>query len=53
MGGIPRFVLEKANDQAQQDKLQNAIVRENENDDDISHKLIHISTNLPEENDID
>ncbi|CAG8824108.1 36501_t:CDS:2, partial [Gigaspora margarita] len=62
-GGISRFVLKKANDQTQQDKLENAIVRcdekifyyigENESRDDISHKLIHISINPPEENDVD
>ncbi|CAG8726429.1 17999_t:CDS:2 [Gigaspora margarita] len=60
---IPRFVLEKANDQTQQDKLENAIVRcdekifyyigENKSRDDISHKLIYISMNPPEENNID
>ncbi|CAG8827229.1 22650_t:CDS:1, partial [Cetraspora pellucida] len=60
-GGIPRFVLEKANDQTQQDKLLDAIARcdekiftyieESESGD---HKLIHINTNvLIEENNIE
>ncbi|CAG8843088.1 39339_t:CDS:2, partial [Gigaspora margarita] len=60
---IPRFVLEKANDQTQQNKLENVIVRcdekifyyigKNKSRDDISHKLIHISMNPPEENNVD
>ena len=56
-GGIPRFVLEKANDPVQQRKLEDAIVRcdesifrylgESEIPDDMSHKLFHICTNVP------
>src|SRR6185369_3117412 len=56
-GGIPRFVLEKANDPVQQRKLEDAIVRcgesifrylgKSEIPDDMSHKLFHICTNVP------
>ncbi|RHZ88573.1 hypothetical protein Glove_22g85 [Diversispora epigaea] len=54
-GGIPRFVLEKASDQTQQNLLEEAIARcdekifnyigENDIRDEVSHKLIHICTN--------
>ncbi|CAG8634163.1 15188_t:CDS:1 [Funneliformis mosseae] len=65
-GGIPRFVLEKANEGTQQNKLQEAIdacdesilmssIGKSEAKQDISHKLIHIMTNPPieESNDYD
>ncbi|CAG8500197.1 1494_t:CDS:2, partial [Ambispora leptoticha] len=58
-GGIPRFVLEKALDFSQQRRLEDAIDRSDErlfqfvgeldHDQDTSHKLIHIHTNLPRE----
>ncbi|RHZ53526.1 hypothetical protein Glove_441g117 [Diversispora epigaea] len=54
-GGIPRFVLEKASDQTQQNLLEEAIARcdekifnyigESDIRDEVSHKLIHICTN--------
>jgi hypothetical protein len=61
-GGIPRFVLEKANEETQQSKLQEAIdacdesiliasIGKSETKQDISHKLIHIMTNPPIEDD--
>jgi hypothetical protein len=56
-GGIPRFVLEKANDPVQQGMLEDAFARcderifsyvgESEIRDDMSHKLFHICTNVP------
>ncbi|KAF0382297.1 putative crinkler family protein [Gigaspora margarita] len=64
-GGIPRFVLENAHDKAQQNLLQHAIdtvdetilnyVGETNCPDDVSHKLVHIRTNLPvdEETDVE
>ncbi|CAG8840757.1 22424_t:CDS:2, partial [Gigaspora margarita] len=58
-GGIPRFVLEKAQDSSQQKHIEDAIsksdgrllnfVGEIDHADDISHRLIHIHTNLPGE----
>ena len=58
-GGIPRFVLEKANEATQQNKLKEAIdacdesilmasIGKSEAKQDISHKLIHIMTNPPD-----
>ncbi|RHZ85215.1 hypothetical protein Glove_69g70 [Diversispora epigaea] len=55
-GGIPRFILEKAQDSIQQLLLEEAIVKnsnpkifnfvgEIDHADDISHRLIHIHTN--------
>ncbi|CAG8779222.1 17223_t:CDS:2 [Gigaspora margarita] len=58
-GGIPRFILEKALDSSQQNHLEDAIskcnarllefVGEIDHADDISHRIIHIHTNLPSE----
>ncbi|CAG8764680.1 3754_t:CDS:2, partial [Dentiscutata erythropus] len=56
-GGIPRYILENVLDKAKQNHLQNAIdvvnekilhyIGETDCSDDISHKLIHINTNIP------
>ncbi|RHZ89298.1 hypothetical protein Glove_16g200 [Diversispora epigaea] len=63
-GGIPRFVLEKAQDPCQQRLLEEAIVKnsdkrifkfvgETDSSDDMSHMLLHIHTNIPDKvNDI-
>ncbi|RIB06689.1 hypothetical protein C2G38_2007195 [Gigaspora rosea] len=58
-GGIPRFVFEKALDSSQQNHLEEAInkcntrlldfVGEIDHADDISHRIVHIHTNLPGE----
>ncbi|CAG8493631.1 4984_t:CDS:2, partial [Ambispora gerdemannii] len=58
-GGIPRFTLEKAQDSSQQNHLEDAISKSNwrlfdfvgeiDHADDVSHRLIHIHTNLPDE----
>jgi hypothetical protein len=58
-GGVPRYVLELANNEAQQNKLEDAIstctydiikyIGEGDTQEDISHKLVHIVTNLPED----
>ncbi|RGB22731.1 hypothetical protein C1646_775620 [Rhizophagus diaphanus] len=58
-GGVPRFVLENANDETEQEKLSDAIdtcsddiikyIGEGDSQEDISHKLVHIVTNLPED----
>ncbi|CAG8695383.1 5691_t:CDS:2, partial [Funneliformis caledonium] len=55
--GIPRFVLEQANDKGYQDMFEKAInkysieifkyISESTDIDKMSHKLIHIYTNLP------
>ena len=61
-GGIPRYVLEKANDRTQQSKLNDAIKSCEENIFDFtgercieiskfSHMIVHIDVNLPDEND--
>ncbi|PKC69765.1 hypothetical protein RhiirA1_503530, partial [Rhizophagus irregularis] len=60
-GGIPRFVLERANYKTHQDKLNSAIKRskmdifdyigESIGDDNVSHMLVHIHVNLPAEDD--
>ncbi|GBC18883.2 hypothetical protein GLOIN_2v1453101 [Rhizophagus irregularis DAOM 181602=DAOM 197198] len=54
-GGIPRFILENANDKTEQKKLDNAIsictediikyIGEGDTQEDTSHKLVHIVTN--------
>jgi hypothetical protein len=54
-GGVPRYVLELANDEAEQKKLEDAIstctydimkyIGEGDTQEDISHKLVHIITN--------
>ncbi|CAG8735399.1 8758_t:CDS:2, partial [Funneliformis mosseae] len=56
-GGIPSFVLEQADDKGYQDMLEKAInkcsmdifkyVGESTDTDEMSHKLVHIYTNLP------
>ncbi|RHZ77618.1 hypothetical protein Glove_174g112 [Diversispora epigaea] len=50
-GGIPRFVLEKAQDSIQQQLLEEAIIK-NSNKElfkyDMSNKLFHIHTNIPD-----
>ncbi|EXX62053.1 hypothetical protein RhiirA5_395628 [Rhizophagus irregularis] len=61
-GGIPRFVLERANYKTHQDKLNSAIKRskmdifdyigESIGDDNVSHMLVHIHVNLPAEDDV-
>ncbi|CAH1767267.1 7378_t:CDS:2 [Entrophospora sp. SA101] len=58
-GGIPRFILEKALDSSQQNHLEDAISKSNgrlfefvgeiDHADDVSHRIIHIHTNLPDE----
>ncbi|CAB5363178.1 unnamed protein product [Rhizophagus irregularis] len=58
-GGIPRFILENANDKTEQKKLDDAIsictediikyIGEGDTQEDTSHKLVHIVTNLPED----
>ncbi|RHZ47946.1 hypothetical protein Glove_564g54 [Diversispora epigaea] len=58
-GGIPQFILEKAEDVSQQILIEEAIVKSNarlldfvgeiDHDEDTIHKLIHIHTNLPGE----
>ncbi|CAG8822376.1 1847_t:CDS:2, partial [Gigaspora rosea] len=58
-GGIPRFVLENALYSSQQNQLEEAIskcnnrlldfVGEIDHTDDISHRIVHIHTNLPDE----
>ncbi|CAI2178669.1 6111_t:CDS:2 [Funneliformis geosporum] len=55
-GGIPRFILEKAYDESQQKSPQNAIdtcderllnyIGESDHLSDMSHKLLHICTNV-------
>ncbi|CAI2176087.1 16262_t:CDS:2 [Funneliformis geosporum] len=62
-GGIPRYVLEKANDRTQQSKLNDAIKTCKENIFDLigercierskfSHMIVHIDVNLPVENEL-
>jgi hypothetical protein len=56
-GGIPRFVLEQAYERSHQDQLDKAIkkcnmdifnyIGESTDTDEMSHKLVHIYTNLP------
>ncbi|CAI2201124.1 8508_t:CDS:1, partial [Funneliformis geosporum] len=56
-GGIPRFVLEQADDKGYQDMLEKAInkcsmdifkyVGESTDTDEMSHKFVHIYTNIP------
>ncbi|CAI2182402.1 1023_t:CDS:2, partial [Funneliformis geosporum] len=56
-GGIPRFVLEQADDEAHQNQLDKAIkkcnmdifnyIGDSTGTDEMSHKLVHIYTNLP------
>jgi hypothetical protein len=58
-GGIPRYVLENARKKEIQDQLRHAIdscsgeilnyIGETESRTDVSHKLVHIWTNIPEE----
>jgi hypothetical protein len=60
-GGIPRFVLDLAKNENEQNKLQDAInvceeyifkyIGQSESHKDISHMLIHITTNIPIEDD--
>ncbi|RHZ85356.1 hypothetical protein Glove_66g167 [Diversispora epigaea] len=61
-GGIPRFVLEKGNDETHQNKLTGAIpdckmdifdfIGESSiGKDDISHMIVHLRVNLPVEDD--
>ncbi|PKY41943.1 hypothetical protein RhiirA4_540004 [Rhizophagus irregularis] len=59
-GGIPRYILEGATNLNTQKQLKKAITKCNESilsfigeddaNDEISHKIIHIWTNVPEEN---
>ncbi|CAG8701888.1 2263_t:CDS:1, partial [Funneliformis caledonium] len=58
-GGIPRFILEKSLDSSQQNHLEDAISKSNwklfefvgeiDHANDVSHRIIHIHTNLPSE----
>nr|CAG8539689.1 10938_t:CDS:2 [Entrophospora candida] len=58
-GGIPQFILEKALDSSQQKHLEDTISKSNgrlfefvgeiDHADDVSHRIIHIHTNLPNE----
>ncbi|CAB4462935.1 hypothetical protein RhiirA1_540851 [Rhizophagus irregularis] len=59
LGGIPQFILENANDKTEQKKLDDAIstctediikyIGEGDTQEDTSHKLVHIVTNLPKD----